>query len=1089
MIFMYTKYKSFTFSSSPYRLIGPFFFASIMSIICVRSGINFLEGYQMVKASGSNKGSELKNFELSQGHHRDLKYTFNNNHTSLLTHNAGHSLLAEPVPHKQEIRLNIDSILKKVELIPLLINGEKDNRINIVIMNRWTSREKAPYNSPQMKTVFLNDIKESLLAALTPGDKRAQTVFANYNKFFNVYALWWPDIPEWDKGVDISIADSLRNRLFLPWKDEHTGWVTLLAMPNVRSGGGGAARNLEERIGDAVIAGNGIGKMLHEISHTCMSLGDEYTGAQTGTSQVPTYNATIEYRRDKIKWRKWIDNNTPLPTPYTAEYLDKAGAFEGNGYHLTNYFRASAQGCIMGAGIFDNTEKMCAVCEQRVSMRVNRLVNPVNSYFPSENIITINGETDCRFSIDHIRPEPNTQMVRWILNGKTIASGTDSINIKLGAISDYELICSLTDETPFIRPDPPYAEYPRREIRWRIRNVKPLSKAPDLKLTIQAVNKGEKISGRYELYAVVSGGKPPYNYEWSNGDKTDRLSDAVPGIYNLMVTDKEFRQVKRNYSLYSADSSIQSFEEKSKGIKSVSTVLKVKESITAASKENENGKIELEIAGGVPPYRIEWSDKKYEYKNEMIYEAENASINVPGYSIRNYFAASNNAYVSFNSNEGSITWKIDVARSGVYPVDIVYGSTRSDTSQVTVSVDGSKKSPVSIYATRPLFTGWEQASFNVYLKKGINWVTLSSAGESGPNIDYLKVPASFTELVIADKERNNLKPGNYSVLIKDSKNNAIVKSFFVNEADPFIITPPELIISGNQFLIIKNPLPGVNYQWYQNDAPSFYPEKFEKPLAVGNEFIPPGPGNYFISAKNIQTNAESSNRIGISINKQFTDAGVKEIDPSLLIQKGLLLWLDASDPDAKGKPDQSPPKRDPFAWKDKINPENGTILIKYQPNQLNGKGISAFDNVWVQSFRKAISGFQTIIMVYKESDMTMPGKSPFTGLSRYIGKSSDSRKRLFDPETINEKTKKGATYLNGKRVDPFDTPNPMNYCILTVELGSIAADSVMKTEGYWEGSLAELLLFNRILSENERKGIEEYMRKKWFSSFDLDFKE
>ncbi len=73
----------------------------------------------------------------------------------------------------------IDSILAKVELIPIMINGDKDNRINIVIMNRWTSDETAPYNAENMRGEFINDINESLIAALTPGDERAQTAYAN----------------------------------------------------------------------------------------------------------------------------------------------------------------------------------------------------------------------------------------------------------------------------------------------------------------------------------------------------------------------------------------------------------------------------------------------------------------------------------------------------------------------------------------------------------------------------------------------------------------------------------------------------------------------------------------------------------------------------------------------------------------------------------------------------------------------------------------------------------------------------------------------------------------------------------------------
>ncbi|WP_202552367.1 M64 family metallopeptidase [Ginsengibacter hankyongi] len=997
------------------------------------------------------------------------------------------SKMSDRAPSENKLGINIDSVLKKVELIPIMINGDKNNRINIVIMNRWTSKDKDPYNSQEMKKVFLNDINESLIAALTPGNSKAQTAYANYRQFFNVYALWWPDIPEWDKGVDISVADSLRNRLFLPWKDENTGWVTILAMPNVRNGGGGAGRNLEDRIGDAVIAGNGIGKMLHEISHTCGSLGDEYSGPQSGTSQFPTYNSTIEYRRDKIKWRKWIDTSTPLPTPYTEEYMDKVGAFEGNQYHLANYFRSTAQGCIMGAGVFDNTEKMCPICEQRLAMRVYSLVNPINSFYPSENEITINGETVNHFAIDHISPEPNTQVVRWSLNGKIIAIGTDSVNIKFGSISDYELICTLTDETSLIRPDPPYAQYPKREIRWNIHNLKPVSPSHDLEVKIEFFNRVGKSTGKSELRSVVSGGKPPYSYKWSTGDTMGNLNNAIPGIYNLLVTDSEFRMKECSYSVYGNHMGIQSFKEKSQGIKNTSGILKVNENTTASDKNCDNGKIELQVKGGTEPYSFVWADEKCDYTDNIIYEAENASLAIPGHITKNYFGASNNTYVSFNGNEGFISWKIDVAKEGVYPIDIIYGSTGFENSQVNMSVNGGRRFPININSTRPLNTGWDEVSLKANLKQGANWVTLSSCGQSGPNIDYLRVPASFNDLAVIGKERNNLRPGHYKVLIKDSKGNAIVKSIFVNEADSFTITKPELVKVGKKSIAIKDPLPGFTYEWYQNDAPLFYQEKFEEPLVIGNEFSPVGPGNYFIAEKNNQTNAESSNRIGIAIGKSNTGDGFREINPLSLGKKDIVLWLDANDVDANAKKNSPTPGRGPINWKDKISPELGQLLVNYKPNELNGKGVCGFDDVWVQSLGKEATGFRTIIMVYKESDMSYPGKSPFIGLSKYIGKSSDTRERLFDPQVADEKTKEGKTYLNGKRVDPFLTPNPMDYCILIVELGSKATDSIMKTEGYWEGSLAEILLLNRLLSESERKGIEEYLRKKWISSVDLDF--
>jgi hypothetical protein len=35
------------------------------------------------------------------------------------------------------------------------------------------------------------------------------------------------------------------------------------------------------------------------------------------------------------------------------------------------------------------------------------------------------------------------------------------------------------------------------------------------------------------------------------------------------------------------------------------------------------------------------------------------------------------------------------------------------------------------------------------------------------------------------------------------------------------------------------------------------------------------------------------------------------------------------------------------------------------------------------------------------------------------------------------------------------------------------------TEGYWEGSLAEFLVFDGILKDSERKSVENWLRRKW----------
>ncbi|MDR1202098.1 MAG: SprB repeat-containing protein [Tannerellaceae bacterium] len=92
------------------------------------------------------------------------------------------------------------------------------------------------------------------------------------------------------------------------------------------------------------------------------------------------------------------------------------------------------------------------------------------------------------------------------------------------------------------------------------------------------------------IQAVITGGTPPYRYEWNTGDTTTMVADAVSGKYMIYVTD-------------------------SRGCEA-STIVRV----TAPSNMNvtgithdpaclgsSNGSIELVITGGQAPYIYKWS--------------------------------------------------------------------------------------------------------------------------------------------------------------------------------------------------------------------------------------------------------------------------------------------------------------------------------------------------------------------------------------------------------------------------------------------------------------------------------------------------
>ena len=55
----------------------------------------------------------------------------------------------------------------------------------------------------------------------------------------------------------------------------------------------------------------------------------------------------------------------------------------------------------------------------------------------------------------------------------------------------------------------------------------------------------------------------------------------------------------------------------------------------------------------------------------------------------------------------------------------------------------------------------------------------------------------------------------------------------------------------------------------------------------------------------------------------------------------------------------------------------------------------------------------------------------------------------------------------------------MKFSILTVVLSTPANEPLKITDGNWEASLAEILVINKKLSDSEREGIEEYLRRKY----------
>lgn len=558
--------------------------------------------------------------------------------------------------HAQDLQAIIDA----QEIDTMLYSGPKDNRINWVIQNRG--------NSFADKEAFTSAYENDLLKAFDNTDPAAQVPYAQYRNFFNLYTSWWPDALDDNTGWTWDILNQTRDAFFLPWSNDRTGWVTWFSS-TAGGGGGGAGLEREKRVGNGKMFGMGYETFLHEFGHTMPGLLDEYSSdaSWSGGQCWETGNTSGQLSRNEIPWRNWIDEDTPIPTPYTADYLNKYGAFEGA---MTNYFnchRPTARSCFMGAGGFgeDYGLDLCSVCKQRVICYIYKYVDVIENTFPAEPEISIDGEETITFSVDVVKPEPNTQTTAWILNGKTIAENTETVTLTFEACESYELKYTVLDENYLIRYDPKFeAIYPRpyQEYIWQINN----SNATGTVLSSNEEITNSDCSAEHTgtVLFEVSGGLGPYTVHLEGSLATNPINNLSAGIYafdivdaigcvlsksitieseallapiicsnidangwNLNIEDKNYDASTLSYQ-WSEGSITPSIAITQSGIYKVTVTtaagcsatdvievvfdsdeLQVSETIIPSGLNTPTGRIYLDIVGGRAPYDITWADK------------------------------------------------------------------------------------------------------------------------------------------------------------------------------------------------------------------------------------------------------------------------------------------------------------------------------------------------------------------------------------------------------------------------------------------------------------------------------------------------
>ena len=424
-----------------------------------------------------------------------------------------------------------------VEIDTLLNSGIKDNRINFAFGNV----DHATANAYETKSDFISDLQE-LMDRFDPDSPLRKNGFSHYRNFFNVFSVWFEEPFVFEPVPSYYIeSQAFIDNLFLPWADDQHGWVTMMFSLN-GGGGGGAGRRDDLRRGDALIWGLEWETILHEFNHTMPGVGDEYTASGEWSNFVcdESPNQTPALVKEDVPWRKWIDEDTPIPTPYAEEYFNKVGAFEGT---ISGYFgcqRPTAQSCYMGAGGFGEGfgTDMCSVCLQRFICRTYQLVDAIEDESPSEQNIEIAPNTTFTFSVSTVKPIPNTQKYKWYLNGKCIAKDVESVEIAFGDCASYEVTFELLDTTDFVRYDEKFAEIypePRQVHTWYVNNGDIMEY--DLEAEVTSINADCSGENTGQIIIETSGGVAPYTYILNEREYDTNIDNLAAGTYQVNIVD------------------------------------------------------------------------------------------------------------------------------------------------------------------------------------------------------------------------------------------------------------------------------------------------------------------------------------------------------------------------------------------------------------------------------------------------------------------------------------------------------------------------------------------------------------------------
>ena len=260
-------------------------------------------------------------------------------------------------------------------------------------------------------------------------------------------------------------------------------------------------------------------------------------------------------------------------------------------------------------------------------------------------------------------------------------------------------------------------------------------------------------------------------------------------------------------------------------------------------------------------------------------------------------------------------------------------------------------------------------------------------------------------------------------------------------------------------------------------------------VKVAGEALTAGTYNFRVKAADDKNEVEGNFSITVA-------------EKSELPTEGLVLWLDAHDYDAGTGvwPDQS----------DKNNTVEQTSASdrpkKANAEELGGKPVVQFDGssyldlTWADGSLKPDPNHMTMFLVIKnesegktqvvlgnygsenEFAIIRSSQSPFNVVARIFGGGYSWDSCTFTNDsgpyvlTFDWNSSLMRTFVNGVEADTQSSTRTIDWKNTTIGRSGTGSTN------YWQGYIAEIMIFDRVLSDNERQSVEEYLYDKWFGS-------